>query len=54
MMPSSTELKILKKFMSTHVDVDMNVNRSSYFTFHLVLHLLYDAYVDYMECREKE
>lgn len=36
-------------FQSTHVDLDMNVNRSSYLTLHLVLHLLYDAYIDYMD-----
>lgn len=36
-------------FQSTHVDLDMNINRSSYLTLHLVLHLLYDAYIDYMD-----
>ncbi len=55
---NNNELSSLSKynlyFQSTHVDVDMNVNRSSYLTLHLVLHLLYDAYVDYMERLEQD
>lgn len=35
-------------FQSTHVDKDMNINLSSYLTLHLVLHLLYDSYIDYL------
>ena len=50
---NNNELSSLSKynlyFQSTHVDLDMNVNRSSYLTLHLVLHLLYDAYIDYMD-----
>lgn len=34
-------------FQSTSIDKDMNINRSSYLTLHLVLHLLYDGYIDY-------
>ena len=48
---NNNELSALSKynlyFQSTHVDLDMNINRSSYLTLHLVLHLLYDAYIDY-------
>ena len=35
-------------FQSTSIDKDMNINRSSYLTLHLVLHLLYDGYIDYL------
>lgn len=34
-------------FQSTSIDEVMNINRSSYLTLHLVLHLLYDGYIDY-------
>lgn len=50
---NNNELSSLSRFnlyfQSTHVDLDMNINRSSYLTLHLVLHLLYEAYIDYME-----
>lgn len=36
-------------FQSTSIDKDMNINRSSYLTLHLVLHLLYDGYIDYLK-----
>lgn len=35
-------------FQSTNIDKDMNINRSSYLTLHLVLHLLYDGYIHYL------
>lgn len=38
-------------FQSSTMDKDMNINRSSYLTLHLVLHLLYDAYIDYVTCK---
>ena len=34
-------------FQSTSIDEVRNINRSSYLTLHLVLHLLYDGYIDY-------
>lgn len=40
-------------FQSTHVDKDMNINLSSYLTLHLVLHLLYDAYIDFINNNNK-
>lgn len=50
---NKNELSSLAKynlyFQNTHVDEDMNVTRSSYLTLHLVLHLLYDAYMDYID-----
>lgn len=53
---NNNELSSLSKynlyFQSTHVDLDMNINRSSYLTLHLVLHLLYDAYINYIEHSE--
>ena len=53
---NNNELSSLSKynlyFQSTHVDLDMNINRSSYLTLHLVLHLLYDAYINYIDNKE--
>lgn len=40
-------------FQSTTIDEDMNINRSSYLTLHLVLHLLYDGYIDYLNHKAK-
>lgn len=40
-------------FQSTSIDEVMNINRSSYLTLHLVLHLLYDGYIDY-SLKQKE
>ena len=39
-------------FQSTSVDKVMNINRSSYLTLHLVLHLLYDGYINYLNSGE--
>lgn len=33
-------------FQSTSIDEAMNINRSSYLTLHLVVHLLYDGYIN--------
>lgn len=41
-------------FQSTSIDEVMNINRSSYLTLHLVLHLLYDGYIDYRFNRSLE
>ena len=38
-------------FQSSTMDKDMNINRSSYLTLHLILHLLYDGYIDYATCK---
>lgn len=35
-------------YQSTAVNKEMNINRSSYLTLHLVLHLLYDQYINYL------
>lgn len=49
---NNNELSAISKynlyFQSTSIDKDLNINRSSYLTLHLVLHLLYDAYIDYL------
>lgn len=49
---NNNELSSLSKynlyFQSTSIDKDMNINRSSYLTLHLVLHLLYDGYIDFL------
>lgn len=34
-------------FQSTSIDEVMNINRSSYLTLHLVIHLLYDGYINH-------
>ena len=36
------------------MDKDMNINRSSYLTLHLILHLLYDGYIDYRDLQNLE
>ena len=50
---NKNELSSLAKynlyFQNTNVYEDMNLNRSTYLTLHLVLHLLYDAYIDYID-----
>lgn len=50
---NKNELASLSKynlyFQNTNVYEEMNLNRSTYLTLHLVLHLLYDAYLDYIE-----
>ena len=38
-------------FQSSTMDKNMNINRSSYLTLHLILHLLYDGYIDYATCK---
>ncbi len=49
---NNNELSSISKynlyFQSTSVDKVMNINRSSYLTLHLVLHLLYDGYINYL------
>ena len=49
---NNNELSSLSKynlyFQSANIDKDMNINRSSYLTLHLVLHLLYDGYISSM------
>lgn len=49
---NNNELSAISKynlyFQSTSIDKDMNINRSSYLTLHLVLHLLYDGYIEYL------
>lgn len=49
---NNNELSSISKynlyFQSTSIDKDMNINRSSYLTLHLVLHLLYDGYIEYL------
>ena len=35
-------------YRSTAVNKEMNINRSSYLTLHLVLRLLYDQYINYL------
>ena len=49
---NNNELSSISKynlyFQSTSVDKVMNINRSSYLTLHLVLHLLYDGYINHL------
>lgn len=49
---NNNELSRLSKYnlyyQSTTIDKDMDINYSSYLTLHLVLHLLYDGYIDYI------
>ncbi len=53
---NNNELSSISKynlyFQSTSVDKVMNINRSSYLTLHLVLHLLYDGYINYLNSGE--
>lgn len=50
---SSNELSEISTYnlyyQSTTIDKEMNINRSSYLTLHLVLHLLYDQYISYLD-----
>lgn len=50
---NNNELSSLSKynlyFQSASIDKVMNINRSSYLTLHLVLHLVYDGYIDYIK-----
>lgn len=39
-------------YQSTTLDKEMNINRSSYLTLHLILHLLYDQYINYINTNE--
>ena len=39
-------------YQSTNIDKEMNINRSSYLSLHLVLHLLYDQYINYLNQKE--
>lgn len=55
---NNNELSSISKynlyFQSANIDKDMNINRSSYLTLHLVLHLLYDGYIAYIKDRNYE
>lgn len=50
---NNNELSSLSKynlyFQSASIDKVMNINQSSYLTLHLVLHLLYDGYIDFLK-----
>jgi len=38
-------------YQSTTVNKEMNINNSSYLTLHLILHLLYDQYINYLNTK---
>lgn len=53
---SNNELSSIAKFnlyfQNSFRNPNLNINRSSYLTLHLVLHLLYDGYVNYLNQEE--